>query len=125
MKDKLIELLYRAHHNASAVMAGGEGSYEDGVSEEAAYLIANGVVLLPIIPGQKVYDTIEFYDGTKHPDIFHYSDDWICIAVEGQNGEYRFSYDSTDVRHADIGKTVFFSQEEAEASLRKDGDTDG
>ncbi len=43
--EKLIDLLCRAHHNASAVMAGGEGSYHDGLKEEADYLIANDVTI--------------------------------------------------------------------------------
>lgn len=58
-REKLIELLYRAHHNASAVMAGGEGSYHDGLKEEADYLIANGVTI------QKMPEKEEAWESSK------------------------------------------------------------
>lgn len=41
-REKLIELIYRAHHNASCVIAH-DGSEEEAIEEEARYLIANGV----------------------------------------------------------------------------------
>jgi hypothetical protein len=41
-REKLIELIYRAHHNASCVIAH-DGSEEEAIEEEARYLLANGV----------------------------------------------------------------------------------
>lgn len=121
MKKKLIELLYRAHHNASAVMAGGEGDYHDALNEEADYLIAYGVIVLPVQPEQVVYETTEFLDGTPAPEIYHYSDWWVNVGLDKENGGYRFNYDSVDICHSDIGKTIFFSEADAEKSLRMDG----
>lgn len=43
-REKLEELLYRAHHNASSVMGCG-GSEEEAIEEEARYLLANGVTV--------------------------------------------------------------------------------
>lgn len=45
MRKKLIELLDRAHHNASAAIAGDEGDYFDALAVEADYLLAAGVVV--------------------------------------------------------------------------------
>lgn len=44
LKQQLIELLYRAHHNASCVI-GYSGSEEEAIEEEANYFIANGVTI--------------------------------------------------------------------------------
>ena len=44
VKEKLVELLYRAHHNASCVIGYG-GSDEEALEEEARYLIAHGVTV--------------------------------------------------------------------------------
>ncbi len=44
IREKLVELLYRAHHNASCVI-GYDGSEGEALEEEARYLIANGVTV--------------------------------------------------------------------------------
>ena len=44
VREKLVELLYRAHHNASCVIGYG-GSDEEALEEEARYLIARGVTV--------------------------------------------------------------------------------
>ena len=44
VRKKLVELLYRAHHNASCVIGYG-GSDEEALEEEARYLIAHGVTV--------------------------------------------------------------------------------
>lgn len=43
-RKKLIELLWKAHHNASCVMAY-DGDENAALEEEARYLIANGVTV--------------------------------------------------------------------------------
>lgn len=43
-REKLIELLWRAHHNASCVMTY-DGDEDAALEEEARYLIANGVTV--------------------------------------------------------------------------------
>lgn len=44
VREKLVELICRAHHNASCVL-GYDGSEVDALEEEARYLIANGVTV--------------------------------------------------------------------------------
>ena len=53
-REKLVELLYRAHHNASCVIDYG-GSDEEALEEEARYLIAHGVTVPQWI---SVYDEL-------------------------------------------------------------------
>ena len=44
VREKLVELIYRAHHNASCVIDYG-GSEWEALEEEARYLLANGVTV--------------------------------------------------------------------------------
>ena len=44
IREKLVELICRAHHNASCVI-GYEGSDEEALEEEVRYLISNGVTV--------------------------------------------------------------------------------
>ena len=49
IREKLVELIYRAHHNARCVIGYG-GSEEEALEEEARYLLANGVTVQEWIP---------------------------------------------------------------------------
>lgn len=42
-REKLIEMLYMAHKNAAAAIAGSGGDYFNALDAEADYLLANGV----------------------------------------------------------------------------------
>lgn len=108
-RDRLIELLYRAHHNASAVMAGGEGSEFDGIAEEADYLLANGVVVPPCKVGDSLY---LFYPVTKR--INEVIVEEISLSVKDF-----FSY-RYPVFFEQFGKTVFLSREAALKARDKD-----
>ena len=44
VREKLVELICRAHHNARCVI-GYEGSDEEALEEEVRYLISNGVTV--------------------------------------------------------------------------------
>ena len=44
VREKLVELICRAHHNASCVI-GYDGSEEEALEEEVRYLIANDVTV--------------------------------------------------------------------------------
>lgn len=44
-REKLEDLIYRAHHNASCVI-GHAGSEDEAIEEEVRYLIANGVTVM-------------------------------------------------------------------------------
>ena len=49
IREELVELICRAHHNASCVL-GYDGNEEDALDEEVRYLIANGVTVQEWIP---------------------------------------------------------------------------
>lgn len=49
IREKLVELIYRAHHNASCVIGYG-GSEGEALEEEARYLLAHGVTVQEWIP---------------------------------------------------------------------------
>ncbi len=49
VREKLVELICRARHNASCVI-GYEGSDEEALEEEVRYLISNGVTVQEWIP---------------------------------------------------------------------------
>ena len=108
LRDKLFELIEKA-----GCVSGFGGQLAD-------FLIANGVVVLPIQPEQVVYETTEFLDGTPSPEIYHYSDWWVNVGLDHENGGYMFLYDSVRIYHSDIGKTLFLSLEEAEKSLKEE-----
>ncbi|MBO5969139.1 MAG: hypothetical protein J6S14_11660 [Clostridia bacterium] len=109
MLDRLVELLYRAHHNASCVL--NEGcSEDDAIEEEARYLIANGV----LVPPCNVNDTI-YRCGDPIKKVY----DWQIEHIEIYGDEVVFVDDSDNTfTEDDIGKTVFLTKEEAERALK-------
>ena len=52
VREKLVELIYRAHHNASCVIGYG-GSEAEALEEEARYLLANGVTVQEVNYGEE------------------------------------------------------------------------
>lgn len=95
-----------------------------GVSrEKAVYKLAHyenleergQLVKLPCKVGDDVF---RIYDGKVYAD-------WQIAYIEVYEDEIVLIDDSDNaiMYPADVGKTVFFSRREAEAALRKDGDT--
>ncbi len=113
MRDRLIELLYRAHHNASCVL--NEGcSEDDAIEEEARYLIVNNVIALSCKVGDKVYENyrnrIFEYVITSIEISSPYDILYKVQSTEPWNRWVRFiGFDKYD-----IGKTIFLTREEAE-----------
>jgi hypothetical protein len=126
-KKRLVELLKKADESASNKMI---TDYEDAIKDNADYLIANNVVVLPCKVGDTVYSF-----STDFGVVLPYLVGTINIGYMGKSGVY-YSYeanchdpetdellDEIDFDSEDIGKTVFLSREEDEAKLRemKDG----
>lgn len=113
MLDRLVELLYRAHHNASCVLYEG-GSEEEILEEEARYLLKYGVILPPCKVGDTVYMISP--GGKIHENLV------IGISVRGGESPilgFLCSHALT-FREDHIGKTVFRTREEAEQALKGD-----
>ena len=55
MRDRLIELLKQADENTSSK---GITDYNDAIPDNADYLLANGVIVLPCKVGEKIYVVI-------------------------------------------------------------------
>lgn len=110
MRDRLVELLYRAHHNASCVMNEG-GSEEEILEEEARYLLKYGVILPPC----KVGDTVWFIQ--SRGKIIETTVEKIILKNGGLYLKLLCnSFYETTCRS--IGKTIFFTRKEAELALK-------
>lgn len=91
-RERLIELLYRAHHNASCVMSE-TGDEDEAITEEADYILANGVTVQRWIPASEPPKESGEYNvmilGGVIPTSLFYS--------KSENGWY----ESTDDDHAE------------------------
>jgi hypothetical protein len=91
-------------------------------------LLANGVVVLPVAVGKKVYDIGEFLECDYHPQMYEFDAEYITLYRDGKDKELTFSIDGMDYKYSDFGKTVFLTREEAEETLWKmkggEGDAD-
>lgn len=94
--------------------------YDDWLNNEAIadLLISNGVVVLPFKVGDAVRSAIPFTDGKIR-------EGYISVFLVDEDGVYSF-YASFGVEPIsaeflidEIGKTVFFTKEEAEKALEK------
>ena len=105
-REKLIELLRNCSIKTQVT---GDISYKSAYEKIADYLIANGVIVLPVKIGQTVY---------------HFGYHFIIKKIEMLQDEiiYRCGNLGTDDYMAfcesDIGKTVFFTKEEALKELK-------
>lgn len=107
MRDRLIDLLYRAHHNASCVLAY-DGDEEKTIEEEARYLLANGVILPPCKVGDTVY---------RKNTLTVQKEKVIAIEVDEEGVFVGTKCATYQERH--FGKFVFLTREEAEKALRE------
>lgn len=115
MRDRLIELLRNAPHP--------DISGDEAIAD---YLLANGIIVPPCKVGDTVYRTIGHYDYIRECEVvgFHLGE------FSDLRGHKRKPYlicrsdSSRYLSHLDIdkiGKTVFFTLDEAEAALKGGG----
>lgn len=125
MRDRLVELLYRAHHNASCVMNEG-GSEEEILEEEARYLLKYGVILPPCKVGDTVYTNTAMQGWYYRTKDRPYTARIVFIGVNDSeemgcgyiNVLFEKNHNMMQFRLSDIGKTVFLTREEAEQALK-------
>ena len=144
-RERLVELLKKADESASNKMI---TDYEDAIKDNADYLIANNVVVLPCKAGDTVYQPS--YKFTKcSPNDYEpkYCDDSFCCGCEAEcdsvqkpyvyegevvsvrvtKGEiflavsFKEKFDSSSFI---LGKTVFLSRAEAENALKERNNAD-
>jgi hypothetical protein len=129
MKERLVELLANGRKKSAEIfqnetekwlVLGEIPKHKQTIDEiQADYLLENGVIVPPVVIGQKVYriwcgeiyefEVIEFrYDGQKMW-IFSYNDEY-----DLHQRRYIFA-------KKEIGKIVFLTREEAEAKLKEGG----
>lgn len=112
MRNRLIDLLQ-------------ENSYLDVLNDEhwllaAEQLLANGVIVLPVEIGKRLYDVTEFFEECDYPEIYELKDDVMYIEKVGKD-RFLFTYDGIYIHPENIGKTVFLTKEEAEKALERSG----
>ena len=114
-REKLIELMKKGYETVPV-----GGFVYEGIAE---YLLANGVIVLPVKPGDTVYAYCEYFGVLqylvgnfhigymgKHEDCWH----WEAAAFATETDEL---LDDMDFDLEDIGKDVFLTREEAEKAL--------
>lgn len=112
MIDRLVELLYRAHHNASCVMNEG-GSEDECLEEEARYLIKYGMIVPPCKVGDMVY-----YLGGIHKSLVKSAT--VEEIIAGSNGVSDLLVNSENgVTFEDSVDVFYFTREEAEQALKR------
>jgi hypothetical protein len=116
MLNRLVELLYRAHHNTSCVMNEG-GSEDEMLEEEARYLLKYGVILPPCKVGDNCYPLPRYKTPIVERKISRitYSARNVIIGYYENDGQYR-----PPLRTRTLGEDVFLAREEAEQALKGD-----
>lgn len=110
MRERLIKLI-------NQLRIGNEISLTDTHTKTlAAHLLANGVIVLPVEIGKKIYDATEFFEDCNYPEIYELKDDVMYIEKVGKD-RFLFTYDGIYIHPENIGKTVFLTKEEAEKAL--------
>ena len=91
VREKLVELIFMAHHNASCVI-GYEGSDEEALEEEVRYLIANGVT---------VQEWVSVEDRLPKPfeNVIVFRDGKISIDYNEGNGWFAYDFNGKRVTH--------------------------
>lgn len=126
MLNRLIELLKDAEKEWEKyimVQCAGNGEIPktNRVGFSAGYLLENGVIVLPCKLGNTLFDISEFFDDTTNsPEIYRYKVEYINIYKKyPDKDELCFEIDGIDAKFDDFGKTLFFSEKEAEKALKR------
>ncbi len=87
----------------------------DQLARKADYLISNGVIALPVKPGDTVYCLIRGFEEPLEGKVYGISIRQNAVIIRCSiKGYFGTSYMATD-----IGKDVFFTREEAKRSLKE------
>lgn len=83
------------------------------------------LVVLPFLPGEKVLDYSEYFDGTPYPEHYVLCDSFIGVGVSN-DGKRTLEYDCVTIDHEQIGENHVFKRRRgcncsAEAFLGKRG----
>ena len=113
-RERLVELLRKADENTSNKMI---TDYEDAIKDNADYLIANNVVVLPMKLGQICYEPLDYrnsIDECRVSSLTQKADGSFKIRLTNIRGKWVF-----EITEDEIGKRVFLSRAEAEAKLKE------
>jgi hypothetical protein len=122
MRDRLIEVIKNSHCVDTWNHYTDDFKEPNPIEELADYLLANGVIVPPCKVGDTLYDISEFVEERDCPEMYEIKDNTLSIE-KGKNGEYRFVYDCCYIYPEEIGKKMFYTEEEAIKmieALRKD-----
>ena len=83
------------------------------------YKAKNDVIELPCKIGAKLYDVSEFFEeDCSHPEIYELKDNELIVFKPSFFEEYGFTYDGIFIGRDDVGKTMFYTREEAEQAVK-------
>ena len=111
MRDRLIELVKNAHDEQQYLTS------DKSINAIADFLLENGVVVLPCKLGDTMYDISEFVNCVPCPEMYEDNVTFITV-MKRKNGEMYFDIECVECDYKDIGKTIFFTKEEAEQALK-------
>lgn len=116
-RERLVELLKDNQGDSTYYMT------DEAVQSVSDVLLANGVIVLPCKVGQKVYDTFEGFIEPSTVEAIFLGDYKDIDGNRSYMAELHFSredcpYTTEEIYFTDIGKTVFFTKEEAEKALK-------
>ena len=83
----------------------------------ADHLLDNGVIVPPFKIGETLYDVSEYVYGIPCPEIYEMENDRMTIE-KLENGDFIFIYEDAEIRHEDMGVTIYSSREQAEQALK-------
>ena len=116
--EKLVELLMQGELEADKQDFFNCSQSKRKAEFIADFLLENGVIIPPVKAGDKIYEICERRKGDKWVKIIS---ERVVHGVEiGTNGSMTARCGTTvSVFFSDIGKTVFFTREEAENALKE------
>ena len=121
-RERLIELLLESEPIKDRDL---DNNWYDGeISDIADYLLENGVIVLPVKVGQKVYYIFDGFIESCTVEVIFLADYTDKDGNRSYMAEIHFSredcpYVATEIYFTDIGKTVFLTKEEAEKALKE------
>ena len=111
MRDRLIDLLHDSDLSLDSVRL-------------ADHLIENGVVVLPFEIGKTVYDATEYFENIPCPMIYDLKHKEMTIEKVGKD-RFLFTYDGMCIHPENIGKTLFFTENEAWKVIAERSENEG
>lgn len=115
MHNRLVKLLKEADENTANKMI---TDYEDAIKDNAEYLLANGVIVLPC----KVGDMLYYIATCKTAEDFgkkYVSWERVKQISINAHGKWVYLMENSLINFDEIGKVIFLTKEEAEKALAK------